>query len=155
TEIVRVLRSEYSAAAGAADAAVAAAEHVLALVDDICAAGPAVLVVDDLQWADAATVSVWHRLSRSVGQLPLLLVGTIRPVLRRDDVAVLCRAVAPQALLQMEPLSEPAVAALLGTLAGAAPGPLLLRLAAGAAGNPLYLTELVGALRRGRGLAVA
>src|SRR5262249_38663190 len=76
-----------------------------------------------------------------------------RPVPRRDDVAALRRAVDPQALLQMEPLPEPAVAALLGTLAGAAPGPLLLRLAAGAAGDPLYPTELVGAPRRGRGLA--
>ncbi len=48
----------------------------------------------------------------------------------------------------------PAVAELVGALAGGRPDTGLLRLAAGAAGNPLYITELLAALARSGGIAV-
>src|SRR6266568_5136007 len=57
----------------------AVTERLLALVDRLCAAAPVVLVLDDVQWADEASVAVWHRLARSVTQLPLLLVAACRP----------------------------------------------------------------------------
>jgi DNA-binding CsgD family transcriptional regulator len=47
-------------------------------VDRLCAASPVVLVAEDLQWADEASVLVWHRLSRAAAQLPLLLAGSWR-----------------------------------------------------------------------------
>ncbi len=132
------------------DPVAAACEQMLALVDELCAAGPVVLVVDDLHWADEPTVQVWHRLARSVQQLPLLLVGAARPQPKRDDLAALRRGVSQGGgeLIELGPLPEPAVVELVGVLTGASPGPNLTRLAAGAAGNALYLIELVAALQR-------
>jgi len=133
--------------------AVAAAELLLALVDEVCAARPALLVVDDLQWADEATVGVWHRLAGTVEQRSLLVAGGMRPVPRRDDLKALRRAVDPGRMLGLGPLPAAAVTALVTALAGGAPGERLRALAAGAAGNPLYVTELVAALDRGGALA--
>ena len=47
---------------------------------------PLVLVTEDLQWADEASLLVWQRLARAVGQLPLLLAGTYRPEPEREQV---------------------------------------------------------------------
>src|SRR5271169_1176068 len=53
--IVRLLRGEIAADRGT-DVPAILAEQLLALVAEQCAARPAVLVVDDLQWADPASV---------------------------------------------------------------------------------------------------
>ncbi|EOD69834.1 helix-turn-helix transcriptional regulator [Amycolatopsis vancoresmycina] len=137
-----------------ADLAAAAAEQLIALVDELCQDEPAVLVVDELQWADRTTVAVWSRLARSVRQLPLLLVGVLRPVPRRDDLRSLFRIVGAGERLRLSRLAEPAVLELVAALAGGKPGAELARLADGAAGNPLYLTELVDALARSSRLEV-
>jgi DNA-binding CsgD family transcriptional regulator len=137
-----------------ADLAAAAAEQLIALVDELCQDGPAVLVVDELQWADRTTVAVWSRLARSVRQLPLLLIGVLRPVPRRDDLRSLYRIVGPAERLRLGRLAEPAVLELVAALAGGRPGDELARLADDAAGNPLYLTELLDALARSSCLAV-
>ena len=89
--IVRLLRGELATGHGA-DVSAAIGEQILALIAERAAAGPAVLVIDDLQWADHATVTLWGRLARSVAQLPLLLVGSMRPVPQREDVVALRRA---------------------------------------------------------------
>ena len=151
--IVRLLRGEVAADRGT-DVSAALAEQLLALVTEQCAAQPTVLVVDDLQWADQASVTLWGRLARSVRQVPLLLVGMMRPVPQRDDLLALRRAVGDAARLQLTGLTEAAVAELVAALAGGKPDDNLLRLADGAAGNPLYLTELVAALARSSSVTV-
>ncbi|NBH09835.1 AAA family ATPase, partial [Amycolatopsis sp. SID8362] len=137
-----------------ADLAARAAEQLIALVDELSQDGPAVLVVDELQWADRTTVAVWSRLARAVRQLPLLLIGVLRPIPRRDDLRSLFRIVGPGERLRLGRLAEPAVLELVAELAGGKPGAELARLAAGAAGNPLYLTELLDALTRSSCLQV-
>ena len=74
--VVRLLRGEVAADRGM-DVSAALAEQLLALVAEQCAAAPTILVVDDLQWADQASITLWGRLARSVRQAPLLLVGKI------------------------------------------------------------------------------
>jgi DNA-binding CsgD family transcriptional regulator len=145
--IVRLLRGELATERGA-DVSAALAEQLLALITEQCAAQPAILVVDDLQWADRATVTLWARLARSVQQMPLLLAGMMRPVPQRDYLLPLRRAVGERARLQLTRLPDEEVAELVGALTGGDPSNDLLQLADGAAGNPLYITELVAALRR-------
>jgi len=151
--IIRLLRGEVASDPGA-DGSAALAEQLLALIAEQCAVQPTILVIDDLQWADQASITLWGRLARSVRQLPLLLVGMMRPVPQRDDLLVLRRAVGDAARLRLTGLAEAAVAELVAALAGGEPGEDLLRLAGGAAGNPLYLTELVAALTRSSSVTI-
>ncbi len=153
TTIVQLLRGELAADRGT-DVPAVLAEQLLALVTEQCAVRPAVLVIDDLQWADQASVALWGRLARSVRQVPLLLVGMMRPVPHREDLVALRRIVDDAGKLALDGLTEAAVGDLVAALAGGKPDDSLLSLAAGAAGNPLYVTELVAALARGHGLAI-
>jgi tetratricopeptide (TPR) repeat protein len=152
--IVRLLRGEVAVGRGA-DVPAVLAEQLLALVAEQCTVRPIVLVIDDLQWADQASITLWGRLARSAQQVPLLLVGMMRPVPLRDDLLALRRAVADTARLRLAGLSGKAVAGLVAALAGGTPGENLLRLADGAAGNPLYITELIAALTRGSRLTIS
>ena len=151
--IVRLLRGEVSADRGT-DVPTVLAEQLLALVAEQYAVRPTILVVDDLQWADQASVTLWGRLARSAGQVPLLLVGMMRPAHQRDDLLALRRVAGDAVRLELTRLSEAAVADLVAALAGGRPDGSLLRLADGAAGNPLYVTELVAALARSSSLTI-
>ena len=113
---------------------------------------PVILVVDDLQWADPASIALWGLLARSARQLPLLLVGLMRPVPQREELLSL-RRVASGGRVQLDGLAATAVADLVAALTGGQPDEDLLRLADGAAGNPLYVTELIDALMRASGVA--
>ena len=151
--IVQLLRGEVAADRGT-DVPAVLAEQLLALVTEQCAVRPTILVIDDLQWADQASVTLWGRLARSARQVPLLLVGMMRPAPQRDDLLALRRVVGDDARLQLTGLTGAAVTDLVADLAGGKPDDKLLRLANGAAGNPLYLTELVAALARSSSLTV-
>jgi DNA-binding CsgD family transcriptional regulator len=151
--IVRLLRGEVTTGRGT-DVPAVLAEQLLALVAEQCAVRPTVMVVDDLHWADQASITLWGRLARSARQVPLLLIGMTRPVPHRDDVLALRRVVDDGARLQLTGLTGAAVTDLVVALAGGKPDDNLLRLADGAAGNPLYVTELVAALMRGSRLTI-
>jgi DNA-binding CsgD family transcriptional regulator len=145
--ILGLLRGEVAADRGI-DVSAALAEQLLALVAEQCAVRPTVLVIDDLQWADQESITLWGRLARLANELPLLLVGMMRPVPQRHDLLALRRVVGDAARLQLAGLAEPAVAELVTSLVGGVPDERLLRLADGAAGNPLYITEMLAALTR-------
>ncbi|HWC79324.1 MAG TPA: AAA family ATPase [Pseudonocardiaceae bacterium] len=132
----------------------AAGERIIGLVDEECVRGPAILVLDDLHWADRATVAIWHRLAKLAAHLPLLLIGTTRPPSQGDDVLVLQDDRSAVDTLRLGPLSGAAVAELVGELTGGRPSADLSTMAEGAAGNPLYVTELISTLHRDGGLAV-
>jgi DNA-binding CsgD family transcriptional regulator/tetratricopeptide (TPR) repeat protein len=151
--VVQLLRGEVAADRGT-DGPAVLAEQLLALVGEQCGIQPVILVVDDLQWADRASVALWGRLARLAPQMPLLLAGMMRPVPQREDLLALRRVAGEGARLPLNGLTDAAVADLVTALAGGRPDEGLLRLADGAAGNPLYVTELVAALARGSGLAV-
>lgn len=131
-------------------------EVLLALVDELCAADPVVLVLDDLQWADDASLIVWYQLAASIDQLRLLLVGISRPTPRRAEVQELRPAVirGGGAVVTLGPLAETDVTALVTAMLGSPPGDALRQLTAQAAGNPLYVRELIEALVREQALEI-
>ena len=151
--IARMLRGE---GGGAVDPVLAAGERMLELVDRRCAAGPVVLVAEDLQWADEPSLLVWGRLARATDQIPLLVVGTARPVPARVRLDQLRELVADRGGLVAElgPLGPGGVAELAGGVAGGVPGPRLAAALARAGGNPLYVRELAEALVREDAIAV-
>lgn len=151
--IVQLLRGEITADRGS-DVPGVIAEQLLALVTEHCAEQPTVVVVDDLQWADQASVVLWGRLARSAQQMPLLLVGMMRPVPQRDDLLALRRVVEDGNRIHLTGLTEGAVAELVAALADGKPDASLLRLADDATGNPLYITELIAALNRSSAVIV-
>jgi DNA-binding SARP family transcriptional activator len=124
-----------------------AEDQVVAAVRAACAAAPLILIVDDMQWADTATVRVWERLLALTTRLPLLLVASARSEPR---LAVLRRAVQVRQPwpVRLRPLAAPEVDRLVESLVGAPPGPHLRALVARAGGNPLFARELVGALKQ-------
>jgi predicted ATPase len=151
--IVRLLRGEVAAERGT-DVSAAVAEQLLALIAEQSEVQPTILVVDDLQWADQATVALLGRLIRSIRQLPVLLIGMMRPVPQREDLMALRRALGDDARIQLTGLPDSAVVQLVAALAGGDPDDKLLKLADGAAGNPLWVTELIAALARSSGLEI-
>lgn len=151
--IAGFLRGEV-AADRCADVHAIVAEQLIALTIDETVARPTALIIDDLQWADPASVRLWSRLARSARQVPLLLVGMTRPVPQRADLLALGRGVDEHARIRLYGLREPAVAELVSALAGGTPDAALLRLAHDAAGNPRYLTELITSLSTSGGITV-
>ena len=133
--IVRLLRGEVTADRGT-DVPAVLAEQLLALVAEQCAVRPTILVIDDLQWADQTSVTLWGRLARSAQQMPLLLIGMMRPVPQREDLLALRRVAGDGARLQLTALTGAAVADLVAALADGKPDGNLMRLAGGAAGQP-------------------
>jgi len=113
---------------------------------------PAVLVLDDLQWTDNATLELVPTLASALAHERLLIVGTYRndeiprghPLRRlRNDLrrAHLLREIA------VEPLDQIGTAALATRFLGQPPGPALAAaLHERTAGLPLFVEELAGAL---------
>jgi len=122
-----------------------AEDQIVAAVRAACAAAPLILIVDDMQWADSATLRVWERLRGLVARLPLLLVASSRP----GDRA------APPTALRLRPLPPAELDRLVAALVGAPPGDNLRALVARSGGNPLFARELVGALRQRDAVEVA
>jgi DNA-binding CsgD family transcriptional regulator len=151
-----LLRSRRLGLVADGDASVIGIEVLVTLADELCAAGPVVMVIDDLQWADDASLVVWHQLATSIHQLRLLLIGTCRSAPHRPEVQQVRAAVVRRggAVITLGPLAETDVADLVTAMVGAPPGDALRRLTAEAAGNPLYVRELVDALVREQALQI-
>jgi DNA-binding SARP family transcriptional activator/DNA-binding CsgD family transcriptional regulator/tetratricopeptide (TPR) repeat protein len=132
----------------AVDRLIGLVDRVVGFVDELCADGPVVLVLEDLQWADDASLLVWHRLAKATRHLPLLLVGSCRPHPRRAELDPLRTMVSMGGgeLLRLEPMGEDASTELIRGLLGTEPGAELLATTDCAGGNPRYLGEIVDAL---------
>jgi DNA-binding CsgD family transcriptional regulator len=135
-------------AGGASDATFLAVEAAVDRVERAVAGGPAMLAVEDLHWADPATLQAVRALTRRLAALPLLVAVTLRPAPRSPELDRLLAALpaATTRHLALTPLGEADVAVLAGSVAAGAPTAGLLAEVRAAGGNPLYVIELVRAL---------
>jgi DNA-binding CsgD family transcriptional regulator len=120
------------------------------LVSNAAVEQPLVLVVDDLHWTDPHSLRFLGYLAGRLDDLPLLLVGGTRPTRQALDPQLLAAllAVPDTTLLQLDPLSGEAAAALLADVLVATPTQSFVdACVASTGGNPLLLRELAAALR--------
>jgi DNA-binding CsgD family transcriptional regulator/tetratricopeptide (TPR) repeat protein len=149
-QAAQALRGGQLALLADGDPPVAGIEELVRLADELCATAPLVMVVDDVQWADDASLIALRQLAASIDQTRMLLIATCRLAPHRARVRELRTAIARHggAVITLGPLPDADVTALVTMMLGVPPGDTLRRLTAQAAGNPLYLRELVDALVR-------
>jgi adenylate cyclase len=110
--------------------------------------GPVVLAIEDVHWADTATIDVTGRLVRLCDDGPVVLYLTGRPE-GAGVIEDLAGGVATdrRATIDVAPLGPGATAGLVAAVLGGPPGPALLEtVAERAAGNPFFVLEMVRSL---------
>ena len=129
------------------DQAFQVSEDAIGALDILCATGPALLVLEDLHWADASSLYVIRRLIRHVASLPLAVFATLRPVPQPAELAALLGEVGERRHKVLGPLGAAAMDRLVTEALGARPGPHLRAQVALTGGNPLMALEVLDALR--------
>lgn len=116
---------------------------------------PVLLCVDDLHWADPDSLALLAFLCRRISELPVAVLGTVRPFPPMALQA--CEALAHDGLAEVEvlaPLGRRSAGALLTARAGRPVGDQdVLAAWKLANGNPLLLEQLARAAARGEDLA--
>ncbi|UGT38876.1 AAA family ATPase [Nocardia yamanashiensis] len=128
-------------------------ERIAAWLDELTAAHGALLIVDDIQWADEPSLDALLHLVRSLRRHRLLICAAERTA--ADTVLPGWRAVRPRLLPEadvetvlLQGLSHPDTAAYLRRESGRElPVPLVRQAHALTAGNPFYIRELARGLR--------
>jgi len=112
------------------------------------AVGPLLVSLDDLHWADPATLHALRTLPWQLACYPLAWILTRHSAQPDKGAGILFDLLEREgaARLRLQPLADSAVTELVTGAVGAVPGPDLAALAAGAAGNPMLLADLVGGL---------
>jgi DNA-binding CsgD family transcriptional regulator/tetratricopeptide (TPR) repeat protein len=136
------------AGAGQADVAVRLIEFLRTQLEKRVAVGPVLVSLDDLHWADPATLHALRTLPWQLASYPLAWILARRSRDRDHDAEVLFDLLESEgaARISLHPLNDGAVAEMITDALGAVPDPGLLALAADAAGNPMLLAELAQGL---------
>ena len=131
------------------------------VVTRFAVAGPTVLVLEDLHWADATSLRLTLELAELAARRPLLVLATSRPKSGREEIATLAAAPSARPIV-LRPLPAAAeqtlVESLIGQVPGAAGGAsgagpeVLAAVLASADGNPLFLEERLTSLLETRAL---
>jgi class 3 adenylate cyclase/DNA-binding CsgD family transcriptional regulator len=112
---------------------------------------PTALLVDDLHWADAASLRWLLHLARRADGLPLLVLVALRPPQQGRESELLTELVADPATVAIRPgsLGRESVGVLARRLLGAEPeAPFVDACHRATGGNPLYLRALLDTLAR-------
>jgi predicted ATPase/class 3 adenylate cyclase len=109
------------------------------------ARAPILLVVEDLHWADAASLEVLRLLADRLDRSRLMIVLTHRPTF---EAGALATSRINHVAIRVPPLQAQSSHALIGSLFGGSPLPQELRgwIVERAGGNPLFLEEIVRGL---------
>ncbi|AUX48651.1 protein kinase [Sorangium cellulosum] len=130
-----------------ADATRAAWEDWLAAE---CAAQPVLIVLEDLQWGDPATVRLIDQTLRNLRDLPLMLLALARPEVNKQFPSLwIDREVQT---IKLGPLPAKASERMVRSALGEeTPAETVVRVVERADGNPFYLEELIRAVADGKG----
>lgn len=120
-------------------------EAFLSFADVSAADGPLAFVIDDLHWADPASLLVLYALVRAAANQQLLLLGSARRFPRNPE---LDRLLGPAVTIGVDPLPEEEWSRFAEHVLGKPPGKILLDELAVAGGNPLFMSELLGAIEQ-------
>ncbi|HYF62214.1 MAG TPA: adenylate/guanylate cyclase domain-containing protein [Herpetosiphonaceae bacterium] len=124
-------------------------DQAFGVLAEVCAsaavAGPTVMLLEDLHWADDRSLEALERLAAGLPGLPLLIVALARPTLfeRRPDWGA---ALPGHELVELHRLSREASGQLAAEIlqrADAVPQALYDLIAERAEGNPFYVEELI------------
>jgi len=137
-------------------------EAVRAVLGRLAADGPVVLVLEDLHVLDAASRALLAFLARTLGDRPILLLGSYQPdaLGRGHPLRAIFEAVdggpRPARRLEVAPLDRSALRALVEAHEGEPPSaPLLLLVAERSAGSPLVAEEVLAARRELSGASLS
>jgi DNA-binding CsgD family transcriptional regulator len=116
---------------------------VFTRLEELAAAGPVLVTVDDVQWADPATVHASRSLPRLLASYPLSWILAMTRSVHPGTAELLFDQLEGEGATRivLGPLDSEAQIALIGDVLGAVPDAALAELAVGAAGNPFILTE--------------
>ena len=146
-----LLQGPDAAAQDAADTSFAMLHGLYWLAANLAMRRPALLAVDDLHWADVASLRWIAYLARRLEGLPLLVVVAARPPEQGRQTALVTEVLADPAAAVLRPgaLGTEAVAALVGETFAADPDPAFVDACHEATGgNPLYLRALLDTMGR-------
>src|SRR5579872_5372514 len=127
-------------------------EAVARLLERLTQETPVLLFLDDLHWADPASIELLHYLARGIADQPVLVLGTYRAEEINTArglhslITSLRRAGLAEELVIARLGLEAVVELAAGTLGSEAPGELLTLLNARAGGTPLFVEALIRAL---------
>jgi class 3 adenylate cyclase/tetratricopeptide (TPR) repeat protein len=128
------------------------------LVEALARTRPVVLILEDLHWADKASLDVLESMAASLERLPVMLLVTYRP-----EFKPAWRVSIPWTQLHLRRLSDPEIVGIVrGRACCPLPEELEARIVRRAEGNPFYAEEITRALledgtlvRRGERLELA
>jgi len=134
--------------AGGMDARFLAQDAFVDHLERLTSAGPTLLVLDDLHWADRATLTTLWAVARRCADMGLLLVLALRLAPEPLELGRLIEGCTRLGALRLRlgPIAEDALAALATDIVGAPPGAALVEQLHGARGNPFVAIELLRAL---------
>ncbi len=119
-----------------------------ALLERAALAGPVLVCLDDVQWADSGTAAALRTLPSRLATVPIGWVIALRPGQGSAQVRSAVDLLASQGAAQISlgPLDHPAVAQIAADVLGAEPDSELLKMAERPAGSPFLLVELLSGL---------
>ena len=121
-------------------------------VESLAAHGPAVLVIEDLHWADDGFVAFLEDLSERTAGLPLFIVVTARPEIEERHPS--WPPGRRSTVFTLSPLNDEELTELVGTTVPGLSAEVAAEIAERAGGSPLFAEQL-GAMIRERAMPIA
>jgi DNA-binding CsgD family transcriptional regulator len=133
------------------------ADLLVGLVAEQARAGPVVVALDDLQWADESALVAVKALARLADARPVLLLCAHRPYPARRGLLALLASLDYLGAdrLELAGIAPAAVRELAAALAGVPPADDVAAMLGHAAGNPFFVASIFGLLLRDDAVAVS